>query len=139
MSSLNRVQLIGYLGRDPETRVAQSGTGIVSFSVATTENYTNKAGEKVKNTEWHYITAFGKLADIMTKYLHKSDLVYIEGKLKTESWEKDGQRHSTTKIIADKMVMLGSPNKNNKENSDTETFLDKETYSYGTPDDDIPF
>lgn len=138
MSSLNRVQLIGHLGRDPETRVMPSGSGVVSFSMATSDTYTNKAGEKVTQTEWHNITAFGKLADIMAKYLHKGDQVYIEGRLKTETWEKDGQKHNATKIIADKMVMLGSPKEHTK--PDVITPPDNETYRNGTPtDDDIPF
>lgn len=132
MSSLNRVQLIGHLGRDPEARVSQSGSGIVSFSMATTETYTNKAGEKVKNTEWHNITAFSKLADIMAKYLHKGDQVYIEGRLKTEQWEKDGQKHNTTKIIADRMVMLGSPKEHKQEGGEN-------GYQMPPDDEDVPF
>ncbi len=132
MSSLNRVQLIGHLGRDPEARISQSGSGIVSFSMATTETYTNKAGEKVKSTEWHNITAFGKLADIMTKYLHKGDQVYIEGRLKTEQWERDGQKHNTIKIIADRMVMLGSPKERKEEGGEN-------GYQMPPDDEDIPF
>jgi len=106
MSSLNKVQLIGRLGKDPEVRHLDSGVNVASFSIATSESYTNKAGEKVEQTEWHNIVAWGKLAEIIEKWVNKGMLVYVEGKLKTRKWEKDGQTHYTTEIFADGLQML---------------------------------
>jgi len=106
MSSLNKVQLIGRLGKDPEVRHLDSGVNVASFSIATSESYTNKAGEKVEQTEWHNIVAWGKLAEIIEKWVTKGMLVYVEGKMKTRKWEKDGQTHYTTEIFADGLQML---------------------------------
>lgn len=106
MSSLNKVQLIGRLGKDPEIRRLDSGVIVASFSLATSENYTNKQGEKVEQTEWHNIVAWGKLAEIIEKWVTKGQLLYIEGKMKTRKWEKDGQTHYATEIFADGMQML---------------------------------
>lgn len=106
MSSLNKVQLIGRLGKDPEVRHLDSGVNVASFSIATSESYTNKVGEKVEQTEWHNIVAWGKLSEIIEKWVTKGMLVYVEGKLKTRQWEKDGQKHYTTEIFADGLQML---------------------------------
>lgn len=106
MSSLNKVQLIGRLGKDPEVRHLDSGLTVSNFSIATSESYTNKQGEKVEQTEWHNIVAWGKLAEIIEKWVTKGMLIYIEGKLKTRKWEKDGQTHYATEIFADSMQML---------------------------------
>lgn len=106
MSSLNKVQLIGRLGKDPEVRHLDSGMTVSNFSIATSESYTNKQGEKVEQTEWHNIVAWGKLAEIIEKWVTKGMLIYIEGKLKTRKWEKDGQTHYATEIFADSMQML---------------------------------
>lgn len=106
MSSLNKVQLIGRLGKDPEVRHLDSGMTVSNFSIATSESYTNKQGEKVEQTEWHNIVARGKLAEIIEKWVTKGMLIYIEGKLKTRKWEKDGQTHYATEIFADSMQML---------------------------------
>ena len=106
MSSLNKVQLIGRLGKDPDVRHLDSGITVCNFSIATSESYTNKTGEKVEQTEWHNIVAWGKLAEIIEKWVTKGMLIYIEGKLKTRKWEKDGQTHYATEIFADSMQML---------------------------------
>ena len=106
MSSLNKVQLIGRTGKDPEVRHLDSGVTVASFSLATSENYTNKQGEKVEQVEWHNIVAWGKLAEIIEKWVTKGQLLYIEGKLKTRQWEKENQKHYTTEIFADGMQML---------------------------------
>ena len=106
MSSLNKVQLIGRLGKDPEVRHLDSGMTVSNFSIATSESYTNKQGEKVEQTEWHNIVARGKLAEIIEKWVTKGMLIYIEGKLKTRKWEKDSQTHYATEIFADSMQML---------------------------------
>lgn len=106
MSSLNKVQLIGRLGKDPEVRHLDSGMTVSNFSIATSESYTNKQGEKVEQTEWHAIVAWGKIAEIIEKWVTKGMLIYIEGKLKTRKWEKDGQTHYATEIFADSLQML---------------------------------
>ena len=107
--SLNKVILIGNLGADPEIREMPDGTKMAKFSIATTEKYTNKAGEKVSNTEWHNIVLWRWTAEIAEKYLKKGDSVCIEGKLKTRSWEdENGVKKYATDIQGDNMTMLGS-------------------------------
>ena len=107
--SLNKVILIGNLGADPESREMPDGTKLTKFSIATTERYTNKEGEKISNTEWHNIVLWRGLAEVAEKYLNKGDSVCIEGKLKTRSWEDDnGVKKYATDIQADNMTMLGS-------------------------------
>lgn len=104
---VNKVILIGNLGKDPEVKSLESGTSLASFSMATSESYT-KDGERQTTTEWHNIVAWGKLADIVGKYLQKGSTVYIEGKIKTRSWDdKDGNKKYATDIIAEKLTMLG--------------------------------
>ncbi len=98
-NSLNKVLLIGRLGKDPEVRYTQSGQAVANFSIATDESYTDKSGEKQKKTEWHNIVVWGKTVEAFVQpYLHKGDLVYIEGKLQTRSWEKDGVTKYTTEV-----------------------------------------
>ena len=110
MASLNKVQIIGNLGRDPETRYMPSGDAMTSITVATTENWKDKAtGEKKEQTEWHRITFFGKLAEIAGQYLKKGSQVYVEGSLRTRKYtDKDGVEKYATDIKADTMQMLGS-------------------------------
>jgi single-strand DNA-binding protein len=110
---MNKVMIIGKLGKDAECKYTPDGTMITSFSVATSEKYKDKHGEKVEKTEWHNITAFRKLAEICAEYLKKGSQVYCEGKLQTDKWEKDGKKYSSTKIILEKMEMLGSKKTDN--------------------------
>jgi single-strand DNA-binding protein len=108
-SSVNKVILVGRLGRDPETKYTQQGVPVAKFSLATDEQWTDKSGEKQRRTEWHNIVAWSKLAEICQKYLVKGKLVYIEGRLQTQSWDdQEGKKHSRTEIRADNMVMLSS-------------------------------
>ncbi len=105
---LNKVQLIGNLGADPDFRTTPSGTSVTTFSVATTEMWTNKDGQPEQKTEWHRIVTWGKLAEISRDYLKKGKQVYVEGRLQTRSWEdRDGQKRYTTEIVANQMLMLG--------------------------------
>jgi single-strand DNA-binding protein len=106
--SVNRVILVGRLGKDPEMRSIPSGTNVTKFSLATDERFTDKSGEKQERTEWHNIEAWGKLGEICGQYLRKGRLVYIEGSIRTESWDdkESGQKKYKTKIVATDMKML---------------------------------
>lgn len=109
MSGLNKVMIIGRLGQDPEVNYMQSGDCVANFSVATSEKWKDKrTGETQESTEWHRVTCWRRLGEIASEYLAKGSLVYIEGKLKTRKWERDGQTHYTTGIEASQMQMLGS-------------------------------
>lgn len=108
MSGLNKVQLIGRLGRDPEMKYMDSGKAIANFTLATDESYKNNDGDKVERTEWHKLVMFGKVAEIAGEYLKKGSLVYIEGKLQTRSYDKDGETKYVTEIVGQNLVMLGS-------------------------------
>jgi len=105
--SVNKVILVGNVGRDPEVRHLDKGVAVARFSLATTENYTSKTGEKVSNTEWHNIVAWRGLAEVAEKYVKKGSQLYIEGRLRTNMYEKDGVKHYTTEINADTMQLLG--------------------------------
>lgn len=114
MSGLNKVILIGRLGKDPEGMHLKSGDTVVAFSLATSESYKDKnTGERKEITEWHNCVAWRGLAEVIEKYVRKGDQIYVEGKIKTRSWEKDGQKHYTTEIIVDNMVMLGGKKEDN--------------------------
>ncbi len=110
MASVNKVIVVGNLGKDPETRFLPDGKAVCNFSVATTDTWKDKAtGEKKEATEWHRISSFGRLAEICGEYLKKGSQVYVEGKLRTRKWQdKEGQDRYTTEIVADAMQMLGS-------------------------------
>ena len=109
MASVNKVIIVGNLGRDPETRYLPSGEAVTNISVATTETWKDKAsGEKKEATEWHRISFFGKLAEIAGEYLKKGRSVYVEGRLQTREWQdKEGQKRQTTEIVANTVQFLG--------------------------------
>ena len=108
MASVNKVILVGNLGRDPEIRYMPSGDAIANFSIATTDTWKDKNGDKQERTEWHRVAMFGKLAGIAGEYLKKGSQVYIEGRLQTRKWtDSGGQERATTEIVADRMQMLG--------------------------------
>ena len=109
MASVNKVIIIGNLGRDPETRYMPDGGAITNISVATTDKWKDKNGEMQEKTEWHRVAFFGKLAEIAGEYLKKGRQVYVEGRLQTRKWQdKEGQDRYTTEIVADRMQMLGN-------------------------------
>jgi single-strand DNA-binding protein len=108
MASVNKVILVGNLGRDPEVRYMPNGEAVANFSIATTENWKDKSGVKQEKTEWHNIVMYRRLAEIAGEYLKKGRPVYIEGRLQTRKWEKDGVTRYTTEIIGDQMQMLGT-------------------------------
>jgi single-strand DNA-binding protein len=106
--SINKVILVGNLGKDPELRYTPSGAAVATFSLATSERYKDKSGEMQEKTEWHNIVAWRQLAEICGKYLHKGKQVYIEGKIQTRSYDdRDGNKRYITEIVADQMQMLG--------------------------------
>ena len=108
MASLNKVMLIGNLGKDLEVRYTTSGQAVASFNLATSEKFKNKSGDWEERTEWHRVTLWGKLAEIAGEYLAKGKTVYIEGRLQTRKWtDRDGNDKYTTEIVGDKMQMLG--------------------------------
>ena len=116
MASLNKVLLIGNLGKDPEVRFTASGTAVASFSLATSEKFKNKEGEWEERTEWHNVTLWGRLAEIAGEYLGKGKTVYIEGRLQTRKWQdKDGKDRYTTEIVGEKMLMLSRKDGSNHE------------------------
>ena len=111
MAGVNKVILIGNLGRDPELRYTQSGQAVVNFTLATSENWNDKAsGERVERTEWHRIVVWGRVGENCAKYLAKGRTVYVEGRLQTREWEdKEGQKRRTTEINAQTVQFLGGP------------------------------
>jgi len=139
---LNKVILIGNLGRDPEISYMPSGTAVAKFNIATTTKWKDKkTGEKKERTEWHRITAFDKLGEICGEYLAKGKQVYVEGRIQTSSWEKDGITRYSTDIIATDMKMLGG---RSAPGATTHTSGEVATNQQGpavpeTEDDDIPF
>ena len=112
MASVNKVILIGNLGRDPEMRYTPSGTAVATLSLATKEEWKGKDGQKQESTEWHRVVAWGRLGEICGEYLHKGSQIYIEGKLQTKAWEdKEGNKRYTTEVVAQRMQMLGGGKK----------------------------
>jgi len=106
--SVNKVILVGRLGKDPETRYTTSGQAVCNFSLATDETYKDRAGERQKRTEWHRIVVWGKQAEIAQQYLHKGSLIYLEGRIQTRQWDdKEGQKRTSTEIVASNFRMLG--------------------------------
>ena len=108
MSGVNKVILVGRSGKDPEVRHLENGATVANFSMATSETYKDRTtGEKRETTEWHNVVLWRGLAEVAEKYVKKGDMIYIEGKLKTRSWEKDGVTRYTTEVVGDNMTMLG--------------------------------
>ena len=133
MAGVNKVILVGNLGKDPEVRYLDNGVAVANFSLATTENYKNKAGERVSQTEWHNIVLWRGLAEVAEKYLKKGASVYVEGKIRTKKWEdKDGNTRYNTEILADNMTMLGG--KPSQEDSSSSASVSTDDKS-----DDLPF
>jgi single-strand DNA-binding protein len=109
MASVNKVIIVGNLGKDPESRYLPDGGAVCNFSVATTDKWKDKSGESQERTEWHRVSTFARLAEICGEYLKKGSQVYIEGRLQTRKWQdKEGHDRYTTEIVADRMQMLGS-------------------------------
>lgn len=130
MGSLNKAALIGHLGANPESRFMPDGTQVANISIATTESWKDKQGDKRERTEWHRVVFYAGLADVVCKYLEKGAQVYVEGKLRTRNWEdKQGVERFSTEVVGKELVMLGKKN---------ERYVDSDP---GVPDDPngIPF
>lgn len=142
MAGINKVIIVGNLGRDPEMRYTPDGTAVANFSVATSESWTDKqSGEKKEKTEWHRIVAWRRLGEICGEYLHKGSQVYVEGKLQTRSWEQDGVTRYTTEVIASTVQFLGGRDGGGRPAS-SQRGGDQgypEPPMADTQDDDIPF
>lgn len=137
--SVNKVILVGNVGRDPEIRTMESGTKYARFSVATNETYTDKQGQRQTQTEWHNIIVWGKQAEIVEQYVKAGKLLYIEGRLRTSSYEKDGIKRYTTDIQCDKFRFLG-PNQSAQEGAPAPQPPSHEVKSSPIPEpDDLPF
>jgi single-strand DNA-binding protein len=143
MAGINRVILIGNLGKDPDVITFENGVKKASFSLATSESYKNKDGNRVDQTEWHNIILWRGLADIAERFLRKGNQIYLEGKLKTRSYELDGVKKYITEIFVDNMTMLGSRRDSSEvppEIAAQETKSDKQQdQEIDTPKDDLPF
>ena len=147
MASLNKVMLIGNLGRDPEIRYTPDGSPVANFSLATTDYWTDKSGTRQERTEWHNIVAWTRLAELSKRFLAKGRQVYVEGRLRTREWtDRDGNKRRTTEIIASQMVLLGSRGEAAEQspaaapqqtasNSEAEPAIEEG----GITDDDLPF
>lgn len=134
-NSVNKVILVGNLGKDPEVRTLESGTKVVGFSLATSEKYKDKVtGEQRVQTDWHNIVMWRNLADIADKYLRKGMQIYVEGKLRTRSWQdKDGNNRYTTEVVAENMVMMSRGNNDGNSSSHS-----PENHSNAPGENDVP-
>ena len=135
---LNKVMVIGHLGKDPEMRYTPSGRPVTTFSVAVSRSWNTADGERRSETEWFNIVSWGNLAEICKQYLHKGQQVYIEGRLQTRRWEdKEGQKHTNVEVVANEMMMLGDRKDYNKESQETKQ--DEETSDPVADEDEFPF
>lgn len=135
--SLNKVQLIGNLGKDPELKYTPSGVAVATFSIATSESWKDQEGNQQEKTEWHNIVAWRKLAEIVGEYLKKGKKVYIEGKLQTRNYEKDGVKRYITEIVADQLIMLDGGG--GGKSSGGSTASEAVPMADAPKDDDLPF
>lgn len=118
MAGVNKVILLGHLGKDPEIRAMETGRRVANFTLATSESYKDKNGERVENTEWHNVVFWGPVTEVIEKYVKKGTQIYVEGKLRTRSYEtKEGVKKYTTEILGDTITLLGGGPKNNENGS----------------------
>lgn len=146
MAGVNKVILVGNLGRDPEVRHLENGASVANFSIATSETYKDKNGNRQEQTEWHNIVLWRGLAEIAEKYLRKGSQIYVEGKLRTRSWQdKDGNTRYTTEIVGDNLTMLGARADSGNNAAPPVTAENEPPKSSGSAnldnedDDDLPF
>jgi single-strand DNA-binding protein len=139
MAGINKVILIGNLGKDPEIQSFDNGVKKASFSLATSESYKNKEGQKIEQTEWHNIILWRGLAEIAEKYLKKGTTIFLEGKIRTRTWEdKEGNKRYTTEIVGDNLTMLSRRENTNAAPQESQQTEDNST-DLSAPADDLPF
>jgi len=139
MAGVNKVIILGRLGSDPEVRTLPSGGKVVNFSIATSENYTNRNGEKVEQTEWHRIELWENLANIAEQYLKKGDMAYVEGKIRTEKWtDQNGQERYTQKIRGNSMQLIGGRGSNAVEENDSASSYGNSNTGYAPKPAPVP-
>lgn len=142
MAGVNKVILVGNLGKDPEVRHLESGAVVANFPLATSETYKDrKTGERITQTEWHNIVIWRGLAEVAEKYLKKGSSVYVEGKLRTRSWDdKEGNKRYTTEIVADNMTMLGGRNEGGAGGNNQQASTESQASPFEDNDNgDLPF
>ena len=140
MAGVNKVILLGNLGKDPEIRQLETGVKVASFSLATTESYKGKDGNRVDQTEWHNIVLWRGLAEVAEKYLKKGNTVYVEGKIRTRSWEdKEGNKRYTTEIIGDNMTMVGGKKDHESNQTSSPSTSESPEINASQEADDLPF
>jgi single-strand DNA-binding protein len=150
MAGVNKVILVGNLGKDPEVRHLESGAAVANFPIATSEVYTDKSGQRITQTEWHNVVLWRRNAEVAEKYLSKGRQVYIEGKLRTRNWtDRDGNTRYTTEVVGDLIQLLGSKPEDGGERRIDETVsassateaesTPEPQLAPGTPEDDLPF
>lgn len=137
--SLNKVQIIGYLGKDPEMRYTPSGKPVTTFSVAVSRSWSSTDGERHNETEWFNVVAWSNLAETCKQYLSKGQRVYIEGRLQTRRWDdKEGQKHTSVEIVAGEMIMLDRRDANNNHTQDSDV-VPSDAGSAAAAEDEFPF
>ncbi len=134
--SVNRVILVGHLGKDPEVKYMANETAVCNFSIATNRSYKDKAGERVEQIEWHNITFFGKQAEVIKEYLKKGNQIYIEGRIQTTQSEKDGQTRYFTNIIGEKFSFIGGKNDSSNTSSSSNEEFNQEPSKVSESEDD---
>ena len=143
MAGVNKVILIGHLGKDPEVRHLENGTSVANFTLATSESYKDKAGNRIDQTEWHNIVVWRGLADVAEKFLKKGSQIYLEGKIRTRSWEdQTGNKRYTTEIVADTFNMLSKRDDNGQQQAPQSNQTPNTTVQNSAPvdeADDLPF
>jgi single-strand DNA-binding protein len=144
MRGVNRVMLIGNLGKDPDVQFLEGNIAVAKFPLATTETFKDRSGKLVSQTEWHTVVLWRGLAELAQKYLHKSSLVYIEGRLRTRSWEdKDGNRKFATEVVGDNLIMLDKRADSSSHHPSTDSNVEGMTGSsdmpMGDPSESLPF
>jgi single-strand DNA-binding protein len=144
MRGVNRVMLIGNLGKDPDVQYLEGNIAVAKFSLATTETFKDRAGKLISQTEWHTVVLWRGLAELAQKYLHKGSLVYIEGRLRTRSWEdKEGNKKFATEVVGDNLIMLDKRSDSSGHSSLTHDGIEgmgnTDTPAIGEPSEDLPF
>lgn len=140
MSGVNKCILLGRVGKPPEVKSTGNGQRVANFSIATSESYKDKStGEKKEITDWHNIVIWGQLADVIEKYVNKGDMIYVEGKMRTRSWEKDGITRYTTEVIGSNITLLGNKGSGGGSSDSRPQQNNQTNYASNEGTDDLPF